>query len=75
MGEISDSDVRNLHQVRHILNGLIEGKTINPQDPNVWHEYFTQHCLEYKLSITKILDDHQKRIPPEEFSIIGHNRN
>ena len=42
--------IRNLHQVQHILNGLIDGKTFNGK------ELDQDKLVLYKLSVVKIID-------------------
>ena len=42
--------VNNLHQIQHILNGLIEGKIYDGSKLD------TDKLVDYKLSVIKILD-------------------
>lgn len=63
MTKITDKDIKNLHQVQHILNTLIKGETINPNDyENKDHGSMSMACLEYKLSVIKFLDEFQKEV-------------
>lgn len=44
----------NLHQIQHILNELINGKTLNGSQLN------SDKLIEYKISVIKILDKQRK---------------
>jgi len=44
-----DTIIYNLHQIQHILNDLIKGKTLKGNELN------SQKILEYKLSVIKTI--------------------
>jgi len=46
-----DTIIYNLHQIQHILNDLIKGKTLKGNELN------SQKILEYKLSVIKTILD------------------
>lgn len=46
--------VYNLHQVQHILNGLIDGEVYDGEKLDI------DKLIEYKLSVIKILDIYNK---------------
>ena len=46
--------IHNLHQIQHILNGLMEGRTYDGKKLD------TDKLLNYKFSVIKILDQIKK---------------
>ena len=53
--EITEKEmIYNLHQIQHILNGLMKGNIYDGRDLD------TEELLEYKLSVVKVLDIYNK---------------